>query len=90
MYFLLKYTTRQSPFLYYCNNTALIATSEVSGSTTNGFAKLGSSKTGEEYNVDFSCSKYYLYYYIHYYYLLMLSKSIKDATIVAKFSINSL
>ena len=80
----------EAPSSYYCNNTAPTATSEASGSTTNGFVKSGSFKTGEEHNANLSCSKHYLYYYIHYNYLPVLSKSVKGAAMVAKFGINSL
>ena len=89
MYFLLKYTARWSLLLYCCIKTATITTSEALDSTTNGFVKSGGFKAGEKHNSDLSCSKYYVNYYSHYHYLPVLSKSVKDAAIIAKFGINS-
>ena len=87
---MLKHAIGQSPISYYCNNTALTATSEASGSTKNGLVKSGSFKTGEEHNANLSCSKYYLCYYVYYHDLSVLSKSVKGAAMVEKFGINSL
>ena len=82
--------TKYSPSLYYCKNTAPTAISKVSGFTTNGFVNYGSFKAGEVYNASLNRSRHYLYYYSHYHYLLVLSKSVKGAAMVAKFTINLL
>ena len=87
---MLRSTIGWSLSLYWCNNAALTAYSEASGSITNGFMESGSLKTGEKHNAYLNYSKHYICYYFHYHYLLVLSKSDKGAATVAKSSINLL
>ena len=54
MSFLLKNATGR----YYCNNSAPRPTTDASQCIWNGLLKSGSSSTGAEVNLDFSCSKH--------------------------------